>query len=231
MSSSPTANVSLSDFSLCLCNRSGTVYFATMNVKLFQDMAKSAGGGTTINDILRLCVSIAFGSYFDHVGIRRSDVGGVKLLLPVANPIPPSLYNDGEYGLRNGMTPVIVPLKLPSGEYASIMEALKDIQSYMLKVKQSNTPLLMSCINRLLQHLVPVEKIAEKGLETFQRVSCVWSNVPGPYEAGESCVLWVVFFVCHLFFALLLKSFVIVSCCQYHSLRHQEICTISRRCR
>jgi hypothetical protein len=156
-----------------------------MNVKLFQDMAKSVGGGTTINVILLLCVSIAFGSYFDHLGIRRSDVDGVRLLLPIANPIPPSLYNDSEYGLRNGMTPVIVPLKLPSNEYTSV-EALKDIQSYMMKVKQSNTPLLMSCVNRLLQRLVPVEKIAEKGIETFPRVSCVWSNVPGPFEAGES---------------------------------------------
>ncbi len=176
-------HVSLSDFSFCNC--SGTVYFPSMNVKLFQDMAKSVGGGTTINVILLLCVSIAFGSYFDHLGIRRSDVDGVRLLLPIANPIPPSLYNDSEYGLRNGMTPVIVPLKLPSNEYTSV-EALKDIQSYMMKVKQSNTPLLMSCVNRLLQRLVPVEKIAEKGIETFPRVSCVWSNVPGPFEAGES---------------------------------------------
>ena len=163
-----------------------------MKVKLFQDMAKnSVGSSTTINDILLLCISIAFGSYFDHLGIHRSDVGGVRLLLPIANPIPLSLYNDGEYGLRNNTTAVFVPLKLLSDEYTP-MDALKDIQSYMTKVKQSNTPLLMSCINRFLQPLVPVEKIAEKGIETFQRVSCVWSNVPGPFEAGKICLL------CHL---------------------------------
>lgn len=141
--------------------------------------------GSTINDMLLLCISIAFGSYFDHLSIHRSDVGGVRLLLPIANPIPPSMYNDEEYGLRNGMTPVIVPLKLPSEEYTPI-EALKDIKEYMTKVKKSNTPLLMSCVNRLLQPVIPVEMIAEKGIETFQRVSCVWSNVPGPFEASES---------------------------------------------
>ena len=155
-----------------------------MKLKLFQDMARKSAG-STINDMLLLCISVAFGSYFDHLGIQRSDVGGVRLLLPIANPIPPSMYNDEEYGLRNGMTPVIVPLKLPSEEYTP-MEALKDIKEYMTKVKKSNTPLLMSCVNRLLQPLIPVEKIAEKGIETFQRVSCVWSNVAGPFEASES---------------------------------------------
>jgi len=169
-----------------------------MKVKLFQDMAKnSVGSSTTINDILLLCISIAFGSYFDLLGIRRSDVGGVRLLLPIANPIPLSLYNDGEYGLRNNTTAVFVPLKFPSlkfpsEEYTS-MDALKDIQSYMTKVKQSNAPLLMSCVNRCLQPLVPVEKIAEKGIEAFQRASCVWSNIPGPVEAGKVCLL------CHLY--------------------------------
>jgi hypothetical protein len=162
-------------------------------VKLFQDMAKnSVGSSTTINDILLLCISIAFGIYFDYLGIHRSDVGSVRLLLPIANPIPPSMYNDGEYGLRNNTTAVFVPLKFPSEEYTS-MDALKDIQSYMTKVKQSNAPLLMSCINRFLQPLVPVEKIAEKGIETFQRASCVWSNIPGPVEAGKVCLL------CHLY--------------------------------
>ena len=178
--------------SFCDCN-SGTVYFPTMKVKLFQDMAKnSVGSSTTINDILLLCISIAFGIYFDYLGIHRSDVGSVRLLLPIANPIPPSMYNDGEYGLRNNTTAVFVPLKFPSEEYTS-MDALKDIQSYMTKVKQSNAPLLMSCINRFLQPLVPVEKIAEKGIETFQRASCVWSNIPGPVEAGKVCLL------CHLY--------------------------------
>ena len=153
-----------------------------MKVKLFQDMAKKSDGSSTINDILLLCISIAFGRYFESIG--RSDVDEIRLLLPIANPISPSLYNDEFYGLRNGMTPVIVPLKLPSEQYTS-MEALKDIQSYMMKVKKSNTPLLMSCINRLLQPLIPVEKVAEKGIETFQRVSCVWSNVPGPIHAGK----------------------------------------------
>ncbi|KAL7491839.1 hypothetical protein ACHAWT_001108 [Skeletonema menzelii] len=160
----------------------GTVYFPTMKVKLFQDMAKKSAGSSTINDVLLLCISNAFGSYFDHLGIQRSDVDGIRLLLPIANPISPSMYNDAEYGLRNGMTPVIVPLKLPSEKYTSI-EALKDIQSYMMKVKKSNTPLLMSCANRFLQPLIPLEKVAEKGIEASQRVSCVWSNVPGPFEA------------------------------------------------
>ena len=168
-----------------------------MKVKLFQDMAKKSAGSSTINDILLLCISNAFGSYFDHLGIQRSDVDGIRLLLPIANPISPSMYNDAEYGLRNGMTPVIVPLKLPSEKYTS-MEALKDIQSYMMKVKKSNTPLLMSCANRFLQPLIPLEKVAEKGIEASQRVSCVWSNVPGPFEAGKSPCL-----MCHLFELLL----------------------------
>ena len=171
-----------SNVSFCNRNR-GTVYFPTMKVKIFQDMAKKSDGSSTINDILLLCISIAFGRYFESIG--RSDIDEIRLLLPIANPISPSLYNDEFYGLRNGMTPVIVPLKLPSEQYTS-MEALKDIQSYMMKVKKSNTPLLMSCINRLLQPLIPVEKVAEKGIETFQRVSCVWSNVPGPLQAGKS---------------------------------------------
>ena len=66
-----------------------------MKVKLFQDMAKnSVGSSTTINDMLLLCISIAFGSYFDHLGIHRSDVGGVRLLLPIANPIPPRMMEN-----------------------------------------------------------------------------------------------------------------------------------------
>eukprot|EP00970_Alexandrium_tamarense_P015630 scaffold5351_cov199-Alexandrium_tamarense.AAC.29 len=121
-------------------------------------------------------MSIAFGRYFDKVDSSHENKT-VHLLLPIANPLRPSLYGDSHHGLCNRMTPVIVPLCLPRlDDTTTISTRLSEIRRYMTNVKQSNAPLLMTC-------LLSVETLIKNGSIVFETVSCVYSNVPGPTEA------------------------------------------------
>ena len=84
------------------------------------------------------------------------------------------------------MTPIVVPLTVPrSSEDASSFasSAIKQISAYMHKAKRSNTPTLMTALNTLLSPLLTLEMIKDAAKNTFESVSCVYSNVPGPLEA------------------------------------------------
>eukprot|EP00978_Attheya_sp_CCMP212_P005641 scaffold12632_cov52-Attheya_sp.AAC.2 len=163
----------------------GTVYFPTMSVSLFKDMARAMGNGTTINDILLLSLSIAFGRYMDALNQHDCDgIDSLKILLPIGNPLRPSTYGHPSDGLCNRMTPVIVPLSIPrQNEETSPLHAIDEIRSYMERVKRSNTPLLMTCLNTILMPLLSLDKLKEAAKHSFEGVSCVYSNVPGPTES------------------------------------------------
>eukprot|EP00957_Ditylum_brightwellii_P072485 5507950-Ditylum_brightwellii.AAC.1 len=103
-----------------------------MKLQLFKDMARAAGNGTTINDIILLCLSIALGRYFDKRG-KYEDVHGIRLILPIANPLRPSLYGDKYHGLCNRMTPVIVPLPITYAKECEFSSVFHEIQAYMSK--------------------------------------------------------------------------------------------------
>eukprot|EP01083_Nonionella_stella_P105128 302220_1 len=158
-----------------------------MPVSLFKDMARNMGSGTTMNDIILLCVSIAFGRYMDELGNQGyDDIDNIKLLLPIGNALRPSLYCDYYGGLCNRMTPVIVPLNLPRNNRIAAFSpthAVDEIRSYMERVKVSNTPLLMTCLNTILQPLLSLDNLKEAAKHSFEGVSCVYSNVPGPVES------------------------------------------------
>jgi len=173
----------------------GTIFFPTMKVTLFREMARGAGKGTTINDILLLCLSIAVGSYFDELKVD-SDIGNIHLVLPIANPLCPSTYGDKVNGLCNRMTPVIFPLNLPrrtetskesEQELCHYSEMLLTIKAFMTRVKKSNATLFLTCMNTILSPLLSLEKVAKEGGKMFKKnASIVYSNVPGPVE--EICL-------------------------------------------
>ena len=148
---------------------------------------RAARHGTTINDILLLCLSVALGRYFDQIE-EGSCIDGIRLVLPIANPLCPSLYGDKYHGLCNRMTPVVVPLPITRNigtlsdteQVSMFLDSLNEIKSYMNKVKKSNTPLLLTCMNTILKPLLSLDMLAEAGGDVFKRASCVYSNVPGP---------------------------------------------------
>ena len=150
------------------------------------------GNGTTINDILLLSLSIAFGRYMDALNEQGhqnyNDINNIKVLLPIGNPLRPSQYGDYHEGLCNRITPVIVPLSIPrqnnndATSSFSPIHAMEEIRAYMEKVKRSNTPLFMTCLNTILRPLLTLEKLKEAA-NCFECVSCVYSNVPGPTES------------------------------------------------
>ena len=81
----------------------GTVYFPSMPVALFKDIARSMGNGTTINDVLLLCWSITIGRYMDELKQRglyddHVDIDKLNVLLPIGNPLQPSKYNTRTEG-------------------------------------------------------------------------------------------------------------------------------------
>jgi hypothetical protein len=149
------------------------------------DSTRSMGNGTTINDILLLSLSIAFGRYMDALNQHDCDgIDSLKILLPIGNPLRPSAYGHPSDGLCNRMTPVIVPLRIPrQNEEISPLHAIDEIRSYMERVKRSNTPLLMTCLNTILMPLLSFDKLKEAAKHSFEGVSCVYSNVPGPTES------------------------------------------------
>lgn len=90
------------------------MFHSTFDINLLH--TRAMGDGTTINDILLLCLSITFGRYMDALSKQGhheyDDINNLKLILPIGNPIKPSLYGDYYEGLCNRMTPVIVPFLL-----------------------------------------------------------------------------------------------------------------------
>lgn len=85
------------------------------------------------------------------------------------------------------MTPVIVPLNVPrqNGNVAapcSPTESLGAIKDYIQQVKRSNTPLFMTCVN-CLAPLMSLDNMKEAAKNSFNSISCVYSNVPGPTKS------------------------------------------------
>ena len=62
----------------------------------------------------------------------------------------------------------------------SSTEAIKEIKRFMERVKKSNTPLLMACLNTILMPLLSIENLKEAAKHSFDAVSCVYTNVAGP---------------------------------------------------
>ncbi len=158
-------------------------------------MLRSAGNGTTINDMILLCLSIAVGRYFDELQVD-SDLENIHLVLPIANHLCPSTYGDKVNGLCNRMTPVIFPLNLPrrtdiprgpEQELCNYSQLLVQIKAFMTRVKKSNATLFLTCMNTILSPLLSLEKVAKEGGKMFKKnASIVYSNVPGPME--EICL-------------------------------------------
>ena len=169
----------------------GTVYFPNMPVALFKDIARSIGSGTTVNDVLLLCWSITIGRYIDELKDRglyddHGDIDKLNVLLPIGNPLQPSKYGDRNEGLCNRMTPVVVPLSLPRDNETSslsIKQNINEIKAYMMRVKKSNTPLLMTCLNTILAPLLSVKNFKEAAKHSFDAVSAVYTNVAGPTQS------------------------------------------------
>ena len=115
------------------------------------------------------------------------DIDNIKMLLPIGNALRPSLYCDYYGGLCNRMTPVIVPLVIPrqNKEAATFSptHAVDEIRAYMERAKRSNTPLFLTCLNTILQPLLSLDMLKQAAKHSFEGVSCVYSNVPGPVEA------------------------------------------------
>jgi len=162
-----------------------------MPVALFKDIARSIGNGTTVNDVLLLCWSITVGRYMDELKQRGlcddyGDIDKLNVLLPIGNPLQPSKYGDRNEGLCNRMTPVVVPLSLPRDNETSslsIKQNINDIKAYMERVKKSNTPLLMTCLNTILAPFLSVKNFKEAAKHSFDAVSAVYTNVAGPTQS------------------------------------------------
>lgn len=105
--------------------------------------------------------------------------------MPIGTPLKPSHYGDYREGLCNRMCPVIIPCHIPRqsmGTFSST-EAIKEIKRFMERVKNSNTPLLMACLNTILMPLLSVENLKEAAKHSFDAVSCVYTNVAGPTDS------------------------------------------------
>ena len=121
------------------------------------------------------------GLYDDH-----GDIDKLNVLLPIGNPLQPSKYGDRNEGLCNRMTPVVVPLSLPRDNETSslsIKQNINEIKAYMMRVKKSNTPLLMTCLNTILAPLLSVKNFKEAAKHSFDAVSAVYTNVAGPTQS------------------------------------------------
>ena len=87
-------------------------------------------------------------------------------------------------GLCNRMTPVVVPLSIPNKTSSlSIKQNINGIKAYMMRVKKSNTPLLMTCLNTILAPFLSVENLKKAAKHSFDAVSAVYTNVAGPTQS------------------------------------------------
>jgi hypothetical protein len=74
------------------------------------------------------------------------------------------------------MTPISFPLKLGLPPPQSLLEIQKTFQH----INNSCITVLLLTLNSLVDRLLSVRDVLEGGKQLFARVSCIYSNVPGP---------------------------------------------------
>ena len=126
--------------------------------------------GTTVNDVLMACMTMALRKYFQRKGVESP--ADLTVSVPVdVRPATKELHFD------NYFTFIFPKMAVATG---GIFEQLYETQARMKEFKGSGAPLVFSGFLSFSQAVCP--RFLTNRLNTFitKKSSCVFSNLPGP---------------------------------------------------
>lgn len=141
-------------------------------LKLIKEIKTATG--TTVNDVLMSCLSLAVRRYFQRKGVENPD--DLIASVPVDVRSPASLMNCS---FENKFSLVFPKLALATGD---VLKQLYETKARMDQTKVSGAPLASAAVIFLGLELLPECVISKLYRFISQKSSCVISNVPGPQQ-------------------------------------------------
>ncbi|EDO40204.1 predicted protein [Nematostella vectensis] len=126
--------------------------------------------GTTVNDVLMACLSLAIRRYFQKRGINNPEDFTSSIPVDVGKPTKETVFQNKF---------AVVFMKLPVS-HNGILETLFETKRRMDVLKMSGEPIAMAYSMAMSTEFLP--EFLVKPLASFiaSKASCVLSNVPGP---------------------------------------------------
>ena len=128
--------------------------------------------GTTVNDVLMSCLSLAIRRYFQRKGVDNPP--DFTASIPVDVRLSAS---KKEFSFENMFSLVFLKLAVAT---EGVLEQLYETKARMDECKFSGEPLATAAVMILSNELVPEFVISKMNTFLTLKASCVLSNVPGP---------------------------------------------------
>ncbi|XP_015771540.1 PREDICTED: putative diacyglycerol O-acyltransferase MT1468 [Acropora digitifera] len=139
-------------------------------LKLIKDIKTATG--TTVNDVLMSCLSLALRRYFQRKGVENPDDFTASVAVNVR-----SSASSKELSFENKFSLVFLKLAVATD---GPLKQLYETKDRMDKSKVSAEPLASAFIIHLTQELLPEFLISKVNTFVVSKASCVFSNLPGP---------------------------------------------------
>ena len=127
--------------------------------------------GTTVNDVLTSCLSLALRRYFQRKGVANPDDFTASV------PVDVRSSKSRKLSLENKFSLVFPKLAVAT---EGVLKQLYETKARMDEFKVSGDPLSSAAVIFLSNELCPEFLIFKINTFLSQKVSCVLSNVPGP---------------------------------------------------
>ena len=159
-------------------------------LQLVKDI-KSATG-TTVNDVLMCCLTVAFKKYLQRKGIKNPDDFTTCVAIDIRGP-----SSSEEFPWGNQFAFVFPKMPIATD---GILKQLLETQARMKEVKQSSGALAVASTVRLTENFCP--RFLSTKISSFltRKETCIASNVPGPQNAFTvrgSLLKYAIFFPPH----------------------------------
>lgn len=128
--------------------------------------------GTTVNDVLMSCLSLALRRYFQRKGVANPEDFTASIPVDVR-----SSAARKELTFENKFSLVFLKLAVAT---EGVLKQLCETKARMDEVKTSGEPLSTAAVMMLSNELCPEFLIRRINTFVAQKASCVLSNVPGP---------------------------------------------------
>ena len=139
-------------------------------LKLIKDIKTATG--TTVNDVLMSCLSLALRRYFQRKGVENPDDFTASVAVNVR-----SSASSKELSFENKFSLVFLKLAVATD---GPLKQLYETKDRMDKSKVSAEPLASAFIIHLTQELLPEFLSSKVNTFVVSKASCVFSNLPGP---------------------------------------------------
>ncbi|XP_068682317.1 putative diacyglycerol O-acyltransferase MT1809 [Montipora foliosa] len=147
-------------------------WYEAFDLKLIKEIKTATG--TTVNDVLMSCLSLALRRYSQRKGVKNPDDLTVS--------IPVNLRSSAlskELAFENNVSFIYPELAVATD---GILKQLYETKTRMNEAKVSAEPLASAAVLFLSQELCPGFLTSKANNFLISKASCIFSNVPGPQQ-------------------------------------------------